>query len=60
MFKVGDKVRIMGDYSDLTDHLHGMIGTITAPGALDCLVDVDDGEWMIWNYNMKLVSDSNE
>ena len=56
-FYVGQKVRITGDASDYTDHLHGLIGTIKNVSHNDCLVEVDEDDgvvldWMIWNYNM--------
>ena len=55
-FKVGDKVRITGDCSDFTDHLHGCIGVITEVRERDCLVEESDGtDWYIWNYNMELI-----
>jgi hypothetical protein len=59
MFKVGDRVRIKGDASDYTDHLDGMIGTIAYVCIDDCYVDVNNGRWIIWNYNMEVVSNSN-
>lgn len=66
-FKVGDRVRIKGDYADFTDHLDGCLGTIMIVDYLnedDCLVDVDGHHapselrhigirgWCIWKSNM--------
>lgn len=56
-FKVDQKVRIIGDKTDYTDHLHGKIGTIAVVKGLDCVVIVDGRPWCIWNYNMEVVED---
>lgn len=51
-FKVGDCVRIRGDYSDYTDHLDGCLGTIVRVNLDDCLVQVDNVGWLIWKENL--------
>lgn len=56
-FRVGQFVKIIGDVSDATDHLDGMIGKIIEVFENDCYVDVDNGYWYIWNYNMTLLED---
>lgn len=65
MFRVGDRVRITGDYSDFTNHIDGLIGEVTDVRKNDCIVTVvtEDGydtHWLIWNYNMTLVGDTND
>ena len=58
-FKVGDKVRITGDYTDATDHLDGKIGTVVRVRDNDIEVTVDDNKfpWLIWNCNAELVTE---
>jgi len=64
-FKVGHRVKIIGDASDYSDHLDGMLGTIVEVNKRDCRVKVDDDEygflpWLIWNYNMIPVDEHGE
>lgn len=51
---VGDKVRIHGDQSDYTDHLHGKIGEVLQVREKDCVVKVGKSPypWAIWKYNL--------
>lgn len=62
MIKVGNKVRIKGDYNDFTDHLDGQILTVVAtseePGEFlldENTIMVADNEgytWYIWTKNV--------
>lgn len=54
-FYVGDRVLIIGDCSDATDHLDGKFGKVIEVNNFDIKVTVD-GEpytWWIWNYNAR-------
>ena len=61
-FKIGDKVRITGDYDDFTDHLDGKIGEVISVREHDIAVTVEGNPipWLIWNYNAELVEDKVE
>ena len=54
-FRVGDIVRVKGDFSDGTDHLDGLIGVVTMVHERECTVDfnIPNGEGrLIWKWNM--------
>lgn len=57
-FKIGDMVRIVGDYADATDHLDGKIGKVINVFDKDIEVTVEGSmfSWLIWNYNAELVN----
>lgn len=59
-FKVGQKVKIIGDISDFTEELDGHIGVITDVRHADMTVDIIDRpdmpdelncSWEIWKNN---------
>ena len=54
--RVGDRIRIIGDHSDFTDHLDDQILTIVdmADDVPDSIIAKDDGdrEWYIWIRNI--------
>lgn len=54
--KVGDRIRVIGDYEDATDHLDDQILTIVdlcdeLPGSI-VAKDQEDYEWYIWTNNI--------
>ena len=58
-FKVGMRVRIIGDVLDCTEHLDGDIGTILEVDKVDCYVEMANSKlrrW-IWNRNMTEVTE---
>jgi hypothetical protein len=58
-FKIGDMVRITGDWTDDTDHLDGKIGEVVNVNRTDIEVKVK-GEpltWLIWNHNAELINE---
>lgn len=58
-FKIGQKVKIIGDVSDFTEELDGHIGVITDVRYADMTVDIIDRPdanewncgWEIWKNN---------
>lgn len=65
-FKIGQKVKIIGDTTDFTEELDGHIGIIKEIRDSDITVDIIDRstmpvelnyDWMIWKINAKIINE---
>lgn len=55
--RVGDRIRVIGDMMDSTEHLDDQILTIVdmcddMPGSIIALNSEDETEWYIWTTNI--------
>lgn len=51
----GDKIRIKGDWTDMTDHLDDQVGEVVEVRSSDYVVRVNGELFAIWPYNIKEV-----
>jgi len=50
--RVGDKVRIEGDYTDMTDHRHYQVGEVVTVREKDYVVKFDTEYLAVWPYRI--------